>query len=65
MSLGRAWVHEMPEKMKQAAEAGFQGIEIFYEDLEYLAKKYGDSTQDENILAAAKEVRELWAVLLD
>ncbi|CRG84900.1 4-hydroxyphenylpyruvate dioxygenase [Talaromyces islandicus] len=59
MSLGRAWVHEMPEKTKQAAETGFQGIEIFYEDLEYLAKKYGDSTQDENILAAAKEVREL------
>jgi 4-hydroxyphenylpyruvate dioxygenase len=59
MSLGRAWVHEMPEKMKQAAEAGFQGIEIFYEDLEYLAKKYGDNTKDENILAAAKEVREL------
>lgn len=59
MSLGRAWVHEMPEKIKQAAEAGFQGIEIFYEDLEYLAKTYGDSTQDENILAAAKEVRDL------
>ncbi|OKL57522.1 3-dehydroshikimate dehydratase [Talaromyces atroroseus] len=60
MSLGRAWVHEMPEKLRQAAHAGFQGIEVFYEDLDYLARSYGDKrTYEENLLAAAAEIRSL------
>lgn len=60
MSLGRAWVHELPEKLKQASEAGFEGIEIFYEDLEYLAANtYGDNTQKENLLKAAQDIRDL------
>ncbi|GKU22547.1 unnamed protein product [Fusarium langsethiae] len=33
-SLGRAWVHEFAEKAKQASSQGFQGIEVFYEDLD-------------------------------
>lgn len=57
MSLGRAWVHDLHEKLKQASEAGFTGIEIFYEDLEYLAKKYGD-TDRTNLLQAASEIRQ-------
>lgn len=60
MSLGRAWVHELPEKLRQAAEAGFQGIEVFYEDLEYLARSYSNQqTYKENLLAAAAEIRSL------
>ncbi|KAI1343048.1 xylose isomerase-like protein [Xylariaceae sp. FL0016] len=37
-SLGRAWLHDLDDKLKQAAEKGFKGIEIFYEDLEHAAK---------------------------
>ena len=37
MSLGRAWNHELYEKLLRASQNGFRGIEIFYEDLEYLA----------------------------
>lgn len=56
MSLGRAWVHVLPEKLARAAEAGFAGIEIFYEDLEYVAKSHGEANP-ENLRRAAHEVR--------
>lgn len=58
MSLGRAWVHALPEKLARASEAGFKGVEIFYEDLEYAAKSHGE-TSPENLLAAAGEVKKL------
>lgn len=58
MSLGRAWVHALPEKLAKASEAGFKGVEIFYEDLEYAAKSYGEASA-ENLLVAAGEVRKL------
>lgn len=58
MSLGRAWVHSLSEKLAQAAHAGFEGVEIFYEDLEYLAKEKG-SLNNENLFAAAHEIRAL------
>ncbi|BCR92124.1 sugar phosphate isomerase/epimerase family protein [Aspergillus chevalieri] len=58
MSLGRAWVHALPEKLARASEAGFKGVEIFYEDLEYAAKSYGEASA-ENLLVAAGEVRKL------
>lgn len=56
MSLGRAWVHDIHHKLQQASDAGFQGIEIFYEDLEYLAKSYGEANET-NLLRAAEEIR--------
>ena len=60
MSLGRAWVHDMPGKLQQAADAGFGGIELFYEDLEYFAKSYGvNRTHEESIIDAAAEIRRL------
>ena len=60
MSLGRAWVHQLPEKLDQAAAYGLSGVEIFYEDLEYLAKAQpgGEATVD-NQLAAARIIRDL------
>lgn len=39
-SLGRACEHALYPKIKAASEAGFEGIEIFYEDLAYLADVY-------------------------
>lgn len=58
MSLGRAWVHGIDDKLKEASDAGFQGVEIFYEDLEYLAKTFGDLNET-NLLQAAAYVRQV------
>ena len=68
MSLGRAFAgHDLTFKLEQAATAGFEGIEIFYEDLEYEAKtmvlgrlataddELMPSTQD--LLAASRKIR--------
>jgi 4-hydroxyphenylpyruvate dioxygenase len=54
MSLGRAWVHELPYKLDQAQANGFEGIEIFFEDLEYFARKQSDISTDENLSAEAQ-----------
>ncbi|KAI0467264.1 xylose isomerase-like protein [Xylaria cf. heliscus] len=60
-SLGRAWLHDFDEKIKIAATEGFVGIEIFYEDLEYLARKLSDNEkpEPENLLQAAEHVNAL------
>src|SRR5690349_18969992 len=39
-SLGRAWEHALFPKLKAASEAGFEGVEIFFEDLAHLANIY-------------------------
>ncbi|EXJ78922.1 hypothetical protein A1O3_08422 [Capronia epimyces CBS 606.96] len=54
MSLGRAWVHELDKKLREASEAGFEGVEIFYEDLEYLARTYGEVSPATLLQASAK-----------
>jgi len=69
MSLGRAYAgHDLMFKLEEAANAGFEGIEIFYEDLEYDAKKLvlgRSATMDDNVvpttqdlLAASTSIRE-------
>ncbi|TKA83844.1 hypothetical protein B0A55_00113 [Friedmanniomyces simplex] len=57
-SLGRAWVHDMPEKLDQAARYGFD-IELFYEDLYYIAKSLPGGPTPENQLAAAHLIRSM------
>lgn len=59
MSLGRAWVHEMPTKLDEAAAAGLEGIEVFFEDLEYLAQVMEGTTTTEKQKKAARCIREL------
>lgn len=67
MSLGRASVHDFDTKIEQAAKAGFEGVEIFYEDLEYLSKWDQGMSEEQNfsgseeqaILAAAQEARRI------
>ncbi|KAJ6014125.1 hypothetical protein N7540_008716 [Penicillium herquei] len=56
VSLGRAWLHDLDYKLQQAANAGFKGMEIFYEDLDYAARKISgsDSPSFEDILKAAE-----------
>ncbi|KAK5130853.1 hypothetical protein LTR08_001625 [Meristemomyces frigidus] len=57
-SLGRAWVHDLPGKLDQAAKYGF-AIELFYEDLQYVAKSLPGGPSPHNLLAAAHIVRSL------
>jgi 4-hydroxyphenylpyruvate dioxygenase len=66
LSLGRAWVHNLDQKLRQARASGFEGVEVFYEDLEYLAKTYGvetgqesESVRVEELLRAAEQIRQL------
>jgi 4-hydroxyphenylpyruvate dioxygenase len=72
MSLGRAWHHSLEHKFKQASTAGFRGVEIFYEDLEYFARALPgfENTRDgkeplspNQLVAAATEIRKLCADL--
>jgi 4-hydroxyphenylpyruvate dioxygenase len=56
----RAWVHDLPSKFQAAAAAGLPGIEIFFEDLLYLADTYpGGRSQSSNQLLAAHSIRSL------
>lgn len=59
LSLGRAWVHELPQKLDQAKEHGFKGIELFYEDLEYVAREIDEKVLLETLVDAARVVRRL------
>lgn len=57
-SLGRAWLHNFDYKIEQASKAGFKGIEIFYEDLDYEARKVSgsDTPSSDDILKASQHV---------
>lgn len=65
MSLGRAWVHRLEDKIREASTAGFRGIELFYEDLEYFARNVAGIESNETspspaqLIKAAERVREL------
>ncbi|KAF2672734.1 xylose isomerase-like protein [Microthyrium microscopicum] len=59
MSLGRAWLHDLPHKLDQAKRYGLKGIELFYEDLEYVAKDFPGETKDSSLIAASRHVRTL------
>ncbi|OJD28682.1 3-dehydroshikimate dehydratase [Diplodia corticola] len=59
MSLGRAWVHELPNKLDQAALHGFRGLELFHEDLEYLAAAMPGGATPDNQLLAATQIHDL------
>lgn len=59
MSLGRAWVHDLSGKLDQAARYGYEGIELFYEDLEYHAKTLPGGATHENQILAALDIRQM------
>lgn len=52
-SLGRAAVHKLSDKLDQAAKYGYKGIEVFFEDLETIAKTYPGGDTPENQMRAA------------
>lgn len=49
----------MAYKLSMAREYGFQGVEVFFEDLLDLAKKLPGGATDENQLSAARTLRKL------
>ncbi len=57
-SLGRAWVHDIEPKLDQAARYGFD-IEVFYEDLHYVAQALPGGPTSDNQLQAAKMIRKM------
>ena len=57
-SLGRAWVHSLRTKLDQAARHGLD-IEMFYEDLEYLAHTMPARSPSERLKQAARKVRSM------
>lgn len=59
MSLGRAWVHQLPQKFSAAAQSGLPAIEIFFEDLTYLASSLPGGLTETNQLLAAHQIRRL------
>ena len=61
MSLGRASVHELTSKLNAAATHGLDGVEIFYEDLQFLARDRPGGSTAERELEAAFLIRELCA----
>ncbi|KAL3472371.1 hypothetical protein BJX99DRAFT_249717 [Aspergillus californicus] len=60
-SLGRAWLHDLDYKINQAGTAGFKGIEIFYEDLDYAARKLSksDNAEPEHLFKAADHIHTM------
>lgn len=62
-SLGRAWLHDFDTKIQVAAKDGFKGIEVFYEDLEHVAKKLSQTENPEasDIIQAAEHVHDVCA----
>lgn len=59
MSLGRAWVHDLPTKLLQAQRYNLEGIELFHEDLQYAAKALPSGITRENEVRAAYSIRQL------
>ncbi|KAJ5924073.1 hypothetical protein N7466_008260 [Penicillium verhagenii] len=55
MSLGRPWIHDLPGKLMQAAAHGFEGIELFFDDLDCYAQR----TFNGDHLEASHQVRRL------
>lgn len=57
-SLGRAWVHDLPSKLDAASRHGLD-IELFYEDLLYVAQDLPGGATPANHMTAAHLIRSL------
>ncbi|KAI8685406.1 AP-endonuc-2 domain-containing protein [Fusarium keratoplasticum] len=62
MSLGRCFAgHSLPHKLDMAQKYGFQGIEVFYEDLVDFSKSFPGGGSPEDQIAAARAIHQLCA----
>jgi len=51
---GRAWVHDLPEKLAAASHAGYTGVEMFWEDLVYAARQFVSDKEANDLTSLAK-----------
>nr|POF13296.1 3-dehydroshikimate dehydratase [Quercus suber] len=56
-SLGRAWVHNLPHKITQAARCGLD-LELFWEDVEYFAKEISGEVNPSSLKAACHLIHQ-------
>lgn len=62
MTLGRAWIHDLDVKIAEARNAGFQGLEIFWDDLVCAAKRINPTSTEKDeaaMLRATRYTKEL------
>ncbi|KAJ5688652.1 hypothetical protein N7462_003044 [Penicillium macrosclerotiorum] len=59
MSLGHPSAHGLQERLAQAASHGFRGIELFFGDLEYMARRHPGGVTPLNLQIAAFKARQL------
>jgi 4-hydroxyphenylpyruvate dioxygenase len=59
MSLGRAAQHDLETKIRACSEAGFNGIEVFYEDIKLPAPVMTTGTFEENLVKSATHFKQL------
>ena len=59
LSVGRASVHSFEHKCDVLKETGFEGIELFIDDLEAIAAEFPGGLNNENRLLAAHRIRAI------
>ncbi|RAK97107.1 sugar phosphate isomerase/epimerase family protein [Aspergillus ibericus CBS 121593] len=59
MSLGRPGIHSLPYKLRVAAQYGYTGIELFFDDLDHYARSHFSG----NHISAAHAIAQLCASL--
>lgn len=59
MSLGRPGIHDLPSKLHQASLHGYSGIELFFDDLDHLAR----ASHNGDLHAAAHHIHSLCTTL--
>ncbi|KAJ5040504.1 uncharacterized protein L3040_006159 [Drepanopeziza brunnea f. sp. 'multigermtubi'] len=57
MALGRAWAHALTPKLEAASASQLPGLEIFFEDLLYLADSFPGGATPSNQILAAHQIR--------
>ncbi|KAE8143606.1 xylose isomerase-like protein [Aspergillus pseudotamarii] len=68
LSLGRPGIHDFEYKMEKAAQAGFKGVELFFDDLQAVSRKIAGLIDDskptlDQLLAGADRCRDKCANL--
>ncbi|KAK9311559.1 xylose isomerase-like protein [Lipomyces starkeyi] len=58
-SLGNVRIHRLEDRLREAADAGFQGVEMTYPELTLLAEQESEGTFDQKVLGAAHTVKTL------
>jgi sugar phosphate isomerase/epimerase len=61
-SLGRHRQLSLVNKLEAAAAAGFEGIELVFEDLQIESQSHDGTTDRQRLLSAAEKIKEVGSV---